>query len=1526
MRIRKLTIVFSFIILGIIIAMSQKIVDNTKLRPWGSECIESITKSQDLQTAMLNSWSKSNNLAKNNYDNSKRIVSADTELSPSQVVDDGTRIYANIISWWNGDFIGLGAVRPVANTNIESVYKPSESSLFSGSGGGVFANGYFYKLAYGSSHGQVYNANFYALNMTTGEIEREINLPAQWYSIWENGAYNPADGKVYVLGYDGLARAYLSELNVETGVYTQLVSCSVGIMAMSFDKDGNLYALTGNGNLEKIDLNTGVGTVLFRVEDDGVGLNYWHSIAFDYHTGDLFWIRTDESFNSSLRLIDIENSTIKTVSELPALFGTNAACVVSPEAPDKAPSSVESIEVVFEENGSPAAIINTIAPKVAFDGSLLDGELILNLYVDDEYISSIKSLPGASCSFDQYVFESLGNHDIKIVVSNECGEGPYGKVIVYCGSDKPCPVEEIELELTEDGYATLQWSTPTKGVNNGYIDVDALNYTIIRNPDNIIVSENQTETTFSEQLPNTLERYSYSVIAKVGGFESDKSESNSVVYGDGINLPIDVALGESQWFNLCTVFDLDGDGTSFYEIWGSVGCYSAYADEVYSSDDWLISPPVYLEKGNYLFEITYMAAGDGVDAEFTVGNKPFPEYQTTEIGRIENLLYSDGIKTTMAYFNVEETGKHYFGIHFTSETPIPTDISMPYGSFQRMKITGGPDNSAPATVENLKGEPFAMGELKTRLTFVAPTMSFSHTPLTSLTKIEIYNENDELIGSLDEVVPGNTYEFVDEAANQGFNNYNIYAFNANGKGELAQISIYAGQDVPSMISSLNFEITDNRILDFEWGEPGIIGMNGGYADPETLTYDFCRSQYSNQIPFAVSGGTGLTERHFSYTECGVDSYYGTTQHMYYYGIKPINLMGEGLMGYIGLVLGDPYKAPFKESFAGGVNNFVGWSNQLLDGEQAWSVSTNNEEIGIYPSDNDGGMLLFDHENDIQTGQAIISPILELSKMKNPKLAFDLYYNVSASDDAYLSIQGSKNTDSYIPLDLFYINETDENLWKRKEVSLKNFNDNNRVFVAFLGVNSDSHSSFAIDNIEIYDDVDVDLELQSMSGPHKVGLNEEIKFDLVVVAKGLKDVDDYIVDLYADDIKVGSVSGNRLKRNDCAELSISIKPNASNAYKQVKYVAQINLVSDGNEKNNSQTVIVEVGGSLLPQPENLHGEVIGEYINLNWSAPVSSIAEDVVETFEDYEAYAINSQGDWKFVDGDNLLPCGIGGVNYPNMDQARAFMIWNVSTLNISDKVNWTPYSGSQCLIAFASDAYTKDGVYDGTYQSDDWLISEHIVGGTDVSFYASSVANGTTERFEFMVSYRSQNPEDFTCIEGEEVITQKGWKYYKYTLPIDAEYFAIRYVSKGTEAFALMFDDISYTSGYGELELLGYNVYVDEARVNESVLNERAITCVYVEKSIYGVSAVYEQGESEMIELITGSVDNIDALNDVIAYIKDNEIVIENSDNKQIIIYDLLGRIILSEKGTGNNHIKVEKQSVYIVKVGNEIFKFIVK
>lgn len=1500
-------------------ALAQVLVDKTKLKEWsgGQPTQEQLQAMRERHGRAMASRAKFNNIeTPTRLPGASRIAQPDPQISPNDVIDDGTRLKFNVVNWFMGDFIGIGAIRPVANTPTECVSTAVHLS------NGIHANGKIYGGTYQSGGGQVINASYVVYNAETWEKEKEFDMPKQWYSVFDYGAYNPKDGKIYVIGYDGRKVPYLAELDTETGVYNHLVYCPVNLVAMTFDPEGKLYMLTRAGEIELIDLTTGIGTPVMRVEDEGVFCYHWHTIAFDHHTGELFWIRTDDNFKVDLRKIDLVAKTVEIVSDLPD-YGACGMWIESPQAPDNAPNTIEKLYVEFGENGSHTGNINVTAPSTTFNGTELSGDVNIKVTVDGTAVGEVTVPAGTATSISGVDFNKSGEHKVVASVSNKDGNGPDGSIITYCGPDTPASATNAVFTVSADGKAELNWDAPTRGIHDGYFNSDLLTYDVIRYPDEVKVASGIKETSFSETLPKTLARYHYSVTVACDGIEGEPVLSNSLVYGDGLTVPVQWQLGDEDFFRLCTVYDLDNDGNTWYETWGSASCYTGWHDGLYSSDDWYITPPLQLAPGNYYVETSFMAVGGVPSLEVAFGNSQKVEDMNV-IGTFKDMAYTGADEVFKTYVSVSESGKYYFGYHFNSTTN--GDIETPYITIRSLKVDNGPADKAPEAVAGVSAKPFAAGELKASISFRTPTKTFDGSVLTSLDRVEICNTDNEMIGSVSPVEPGKKYTFTDESAKEGYNTYRLYACNEDGRGKMSEVEVYVGNDLADLVSYLTYSVKNNRDITLEWGEPPVVGIRGGYVNPADVRYDFCRSEYDWLEPFAVDGAKGLTELSYTWNECAPGSTFGSAQHMYFYGVIPVTPLGDGRLGYVGVVLGDPHQAPFRESFQSGFASTQVWSNEIVSGVPGWTITNASDITEITPSDKDGGMLVFSPLSMSQ--HAIIMPIVELRDMKDPVLVFDMYHPESAEAGTRLSVQASESDKNYVQLDLINVKAgVSAGGWTEHKLSLKEFNGTDRLAIALLALGNGKSSTFAVDNIRICDDLPYDIALSSLSAPSIMDLGETAVFKVKAQSKGYEAIDSYAIDIYADGVKVASKSASGLEPYAVIEIPVEITATAANAGKTVTYEARVNLDMDSNELNDRTSTTVTVNGSELPAPTDLCGKTSGKTMSLSWNTPAAPEKTVMTETFETCTSFAITGENGWKWIDGDRLSPFGVGGIEYPNMAEGRAYMVWAPKEIEGFNDKSWMPYEGDKCLIAFASSFMTLEGNFNFEQKSDEWLISPHIVGGTEVSFYAGNPNPNTTERFEVMVSYGGRNPEDFTSLGDPVVITEKGWNRYSYDLPQDAAYFAIHYISIGYEAFALLLDNIEFTAGYDEVELMGYNVYLNGKRVNDSLIDELTAEVEFEPESdnAFGVSAVYFEGESELAEILQTSGVESAQLSAVKVSARNGEISISGAKGKSIGIYDTLGNNVFSGISSGNDTVSAA-DGVYIVRVGTESYKIVVR
>jgi len=202
-------------------------------------------------------------------------------------------------------------------------------------------------------------------------------------------------------------------------------------------------------------------------------------------------------------------------------------------------------------------------------------------------------------------------------------------------------------------------------------------------------------------------------------------------------------------------------------------------------------------------------------------------------------------------------------------------------------------------------------------------------------------------------------------------------------------------------------------------------------------------------------------------------------------------------------------------------------------------------------------------------------------------------------------------------------------------------------------------------------------------------------------------------------------------------------------------------------------------------------------------------------------------------------------------------------------------------------------------------------------------LSNGKTSSIEVLVSTTDREPSSFNTVVTTVTYNATGtWQEVSTQLPKDAKYVAIHTV---VDEFGLMVDNIKYTEAKSP-ELLYYNIY------HNSNLDATATQTAYDASGEahhtdkYGVSAVYDLGESELTNLVTVSVQEVYDPSTNIRVIGGNEqITVLGADGRQVSIFTVAGQQVAGSKATDRQTYRVAA-GVYIVNVNGKAFKVLVK
>ena len=168
----------------------------------------------------------------------------------------------------------------------------------------------------------------------------------------------------------------------------------------------------------------------------------------------------------------------------------------------------------------------------------------------------------------------------------------------------PAAVGNLQFTL-EDNHATVSWEAPVNGANGGHFDAELLKYILVRYPGNDTINAEYTATVFTEDLPDVLGNYYYTVTAvaeKVGV----STESNRIRFGSAFKGEFKETFDHASALDIFTIIDDNEDGKTWAWINNAAG--SDQLDK--NADDWIITPPIELGT-DYLYKLSFKTKGYG---------------------------------------------------------------------------------------------------------------------------------------------------------------------------------------------------------------------------------------------------------------------------------------------------------------------------------------------------------------------------------------------------------------------------------------------------------------------------------------------------------------------------------------------------------------------------------------------------------------------------------------------------------------------------------------------------------------------------------------------------------------------------------------------------------------------------------------------------------------------------------------------------------------------------------------------------
>lgn len=1374
---------------------------------------------------------------------------------PRQILKlpSGTTLWGYVASSNQVSKSGIYSFTPSA----PAVFSPLTTSLYSNSspngGGAIYDNKYHYVYLNSAyiEYGVVY-AYYYVYDLTKDWTQKptyKTLSEGQYTLIGVETAYDPASKRNYGEFYNSdVTTYYIGYVDYETMTSTKLADATQMYVAMGLGNDGFLYGIGEDGNLYKINKTNGqqtlVGATGLTLETQK-GLVSQQSGEIDPATGTFYWAAIDKDNNSALYTVDLQTGKATKILDYgkTQIFDLQIAPT---EADSNVPAAVKDFKVSFS-GGSHDGVATFTMPTATVGGQNITGNISYTITANGATVSTGSAAPGSSVSADMLAV-GKGDVSFKLKLTTDAGSSPEVAVSSWVGYGIPSSPANVSL-TNEGNTVTLKWDSVTTTTNNA--PLGTITYDVVRYPDEITVAHDLTATTFSQQLSSSqLTSYSYAVKAKNADQESVESRSNSALIGDAFDVPYFEDFDNEANFKLFTIVDNNNDGSTWSRNNGMSAAVYKYNSHN-AADDWLITPPVKLLAGrkyvasfnasayiNSVAERVEAKLGQGTTNDAMVNGK-----QIVAPTVLNNDRYS--YKVLKDTFEVAANGNYNFGIHAVSDANAFWLIA------DSISITALPLEVSPDSVTNLTATPDANGQTKVALSFTAPSKSIEGVALDKLTKIVI-SRDDKEIHTISNPAVGSAITWTDTeetGLSEGSHTYTVVAYDGDEFGRKSSVTAYVGYDSPT--EPKNIKIHDLQTsVSVTWDSP-TVGQHGGVINPADLKYPFYdivwSSEYGAYVPQLIDTA-GTTSKSISYkTDEGA-------QTMLQYALSASNSNGtSSLVATPGLIVGKPQVLPFKEHFpAGNVEN-----NWWVDysGNAGFGFST------AVSSDGDNGCVVYKPAKAGDFAEMNTYKIT-LSGAANPKAIVD--YNAPAGTVVRFDVQNPDGTVETLGSTTVSADNAGE--WKTLKVAIPAKYASQRYIIGeFAAVAAESGTPVYFDNIRIEDLRANDLSAKLIA-PSSVKKGSDIDVQLKVTNNGDNDASSYSYTLYANDKVIAQdtiTTGLASMESQTFEKKYNVSVFSSD--KEVALKATVDYASDLNTADNTASSKVTVSQQDVPAVSNVQVEhQDGNQIKVTWTAPVIK-SSSVTENFDGFTGWSYQF-GDWKVVDGNGGLAGNLvsGGPRYLHQGEAVGFLIIDPTNYGGMDATTDVPQFVAHSGKQYAGAPYVNDGKK--IIDSDNWLISPRLDGSEQtISFWAlnAHAVNSDTgaqsdfpETFDVLYSTTGNDTLNFTKVG--DTYTKKGgsWTQYSFSVPENAQFFAIHQNTSSTTSYLLGIDDVTYTTGSGKP--VEYRIYRDGVLVGTA--NELSfITEEEGGEHTYSVTAVYSDGsESEPVSATVTAINSI--------------------------------------------------------------------
>ncbi len=1364
---------------------------------------------------------------------------------------------------------------------------------------------------------------FYWIQIDAWDLETGENLASNQFGEMDNlcpggAVQDPTTGKIYAITFNTGGDGYwLSQLDIDAqaNVTTRRIAVLSGNWnSLACDASGQLYGIsyTAQGSypdvevtsstLCKLDKQTGAVT---EIGVTGELPLYMSSATIDPASGRMFWNVNPPDDSSWMCEVDLLTGKATRLYQLPLDDSVMGLFVKAAPAADAAPAAVTDLEASFP-NGSLSGKVSFKAPETLFDGTAAKGDLSYRIMLDGQQVASGTTQYGATVSADIEV-EYAGQYIFMVYVSNETGDSPVAKVEVFIGNGVPKMTTPV-LSYA-DGNMILKWDAVTESIDGGYIDSEAVTYTVKRMPDGKTVASNLTTTEFTEPISagEGLSTYYYTVKAAFAGLNSDGVNSNPVTIGsivppyqNAFNVPSDL-----ETFN---IIDANGDGYS----WTLEG---GRAQMIYNKDlpmdDWLISPGLKLEGGKlYLVSLEAASNSSAYPEKFEVKWGPASSVEAMQHTLIDaTVVSSPSFQTYEAYLAPVEDGVYYIGIHGISEP------DMYYLNVRNFSVGAAQTSGTPAAVIDLTVTPGEGGELEATVSFTVPSVGITGLPIASVSSATL-KRGGQLVKEFINPAVGEKLTYTDVLPAGGTYEYTVQAINADGEGPVATEYVFVGIGKPAAPEGITLKEEGNTgRVTISW-LPVDKDAEGNPINPDKVKYTVLKYNGQDWEPFTEE----LTECSYTLQAVPVGQ-----QGFVQFGVAAITDGGQtaGVSEY--RPVGKPYTS-IDETFADGRTHYL-WGVSYISKNGTWEITKDEDWSNITSADGDEGFACFSGEQ-IDATAGMLSGKVNLAGMTKPGFSFrtyNIYSDTPDLNEIELYIRESSSNEWVTLRDAVVVDNLNPGKqgWQNVIVDLAEYAGKTVEFRMQPVVKT--YMYVLIDCIRVDNHEAVELEARSISAPAFVQAGDSFDLYVDVMNNGMEAATDFTVELLADGEVIESQKVESLASGASMTVTFSAVMDVL-AVDPVAYTAVVKCEQDGKDDNNTtESFNVEPKLSRLPAVDDLAASVEEDGVQLTWSEPdlTKAPGQQTEYDFEDGDAFAMEYAG-WTFVDVDKSPVGGIGDIDLPGIEPGEttaSFFIFD----NSGDEfgTGFDAHSGNM----FIASLFRYD---DGTV--DDWAISPELSGNAQtISFYAKSYSSQYSETIEFYYSLGSTDPSEFIQV-GEAVEgLPRSWELYEFDVPAGAKHFAVR--SCATASFILFMDDFKFEEAGSEpidLSIIGYDVFRNGVKLSA----EPTAECEYLDTQAvpetqydYVVVTVYDAGFSGASNVASVGGGGVGSLGNGQIRIATGcgMLTVSGADGKNLSVAAADGKVMARKVATSVETMSLPA-GVYVVTIDKKAVKVVVR